>query len=74
MLLVLVYFSCTCVPWHIQIVFVNAPTADSCYVVQFYKFVLGECMKPAHSCNTSKYGLYWKGLCTRKRTVCRVVG
>jgi len=54
MLLVIAYFSCTCVPWHIQNLFMNAPAADSFYVVQFYKFVLGECMKPAHVCNISK--------------------
>lgn len=70
---VLAYFSCPCIPWHIQNLFVKASAADSFYVVQFYKFVLGECMKPAYVCITSKFGLYWKGLHTRKWTACLVV-
>lgn len=53
MLLVLAYLSCTCVPRRIQYLIVNAPTAVSFYIVEFYKFVLGECMKPAHICNIS---------------------
>ena len=69
----LVYFYCACVPWHIQNLSVTASMADSFYVEQFYKFVLGECMKPAHVCYTSKFGLYWKGFHARKRTVCLVV-
>jgi hypothetical protein len=69
MLLVLVYFSCSCVPWHIQNVFVNAPTAEFCYVVQFYRFMLGECMKPALFVTpvsldcTGKVFVQGKGLC-----------
>jgi hypothetical protein len=43
------------------------------YIVECYKFVLGECMIPPHVCNASKFGLYWKDLHARVKIVCLVV-